>query len=351
MTARSVSAWLDEHAEQLDTQQTLATQILPRLGQADLFRIGVPLALGGSGGDTGDAIEAIAGVATHSLTAAFVFWGQRAFIEYLLQSSNAGLRDRWLPRLLPGDWAGATGLSNAVKYLSQLETLSIRSTGRWTLNGSLPWITNLRREGFVAAVAVDQSAGRPVIFAIPHDAAGVVRSDDLDLIALRASNTAALSITDTQLDDSWLLADDATAFLAAVRPAFLGLQCGLSIGLARRALSAIEGARGSTQAVVADDAAFLAHDLASLSRRLSDGVTQGTFLSAPATLFDLRIALARLVDSAVHLEVQVAGGAGYLRGRGGTARRSREAAFIPIVTPSVVQLKAELARQHHTRAA
>jgi alkylation response protein AidB-like acyl-CoA dehydrogenase len=136
--APELAAWLDEHAEAIDAGQELAAQILPQLGHAQLFRVGVPVELGGTGGSTVDAIEAVADVAAHSLAAAFVFWGQRTFIEYLLASPNESLRSRWLPSLLSGELAGATGLSNAMKYLSSIEPLQMNATPlatsveRWT---------------------------------------------------------------------------------------------------------------------------------------------------------------------------------------------------------------------------
>lgn len=359
-TAPALASWLDANAEAIDAGQDCAPDILPRLGQADLFRIGVPMREGGLDGTTADAIEAVASVAAHSLTAAFVFWGQRTFIEHLLQSPNAVLRTRWLTALLHGEVAGATGLSNAIKYLSRIEPLQMSATPHftdgvkagWILNGKLPWITNLRREGFLAAAAFDHSDGAtPSIFAIPHDAPGVVRSDDLDLIALRSSNTAALTLERTTLDTSWRISADAPTFLARVRPAFLGLQCGLSIGLARRALAAINSSSASTRASVEDEVAPLAHELDVLTKRLVDGVQHGTFLATPAALFEVRISLASVVDRAVRLEVVTAGGRGYLREQGGTARRTREAAFVPIVTPSIVQLKSQLAQHRQASAA
>jgi alkylation response protein AidB-like acyl-CoA dehydrogenase len=358
--APELAAWLEEHAEAIDARQDLAAQVLPQLGRAQLLRIGVAANLGGSGGTTGDAIEAIASVAAHSLAAAFVFWGQRTFIEYLLHSPNEGLRTRWLPSLLRGELAGATGLSNAMKYLSSLEPLQMSATPldgsgtirQWTLNGSLPWITNLRREGFLAAAAFDHSdSTAPSIFALPHDAPGIVRSDDLDLIALRSSNTAALRLDGAVLDSAWQITDDARGFLVRVRPAFLGLQCGMSIGLARRALAAVEAGSAAARAAVANEASYLTNELAVLSQRLFDGVQHGSFLAAPAALFEVRIALAALVDAAVRLEVQTTGGRGYLRGQSGCARRTREAAFVPIVTPSIVQLKNQLAQHRQTKAA
>lgn len=359
--APELAAWLDANAEAIDTTQTHAPDILPRLAQAGVLRIGVPAELGGAGGTTVDAIRAVAGIAAHSLAASFVFWGQRTFIEYLLHSPNQALCARWLPLMLGGEMAGATGLSNAMKYLSNIEPLQMNATplahddtgavSSWTLNGSLPWITNLRRGGFIAAVAFDHSdGGVPSIFAVPHDADGVERSDDLDLIALRSSNTAALKLAGTVLDTRWQIAVNAPAFIAQVRPAFLGLQCGMSIGLARRALDAVAASSAAARSAVSDETAELSHELDLLSGRLFDGIEHSTFLSEPTALFELRIKLAALVGAAVRLEVLSAGGRGYLRGQGGSPRRTREAAFVPIVTPSIVQLKNQLAQHRRAQA-
>ncbi|MGI4859609.1 MAG: acyl-CoA dehydrogenase family protein [Janthinobacterium lividum] len=353
-SAADLHAWLDEHAERLDTDRTLAPQIVPRLAAAGLFGIGVPQALAGTGGTAREAIMALAGIAEHSLAAAFVFWGQRTFIEYVLRSPNPALAPRYLPALLRGELAGATGLSNAMKYLSKIEPLQMHATPlqgagaprRWTLAGGLPWITNLRPEGFVAAAAFDHPDDAPAsIFAIPHTASGVVRSDDLDLVALRASNTAALRLDGTLLDADDLITDDAPAWLPTVRPRFLGLQCGMSVGLARRCLRAAAEAGPGAQSALGDDVARQEQTLHTLTERLLRGVMDDTFVQAPAAMFDIRIALADVLVEAIALEIQAAGGRGYLRGRNGTARRAREAAFIPIVTPSLVQLKQQLKQQ------
>jgi alkylation response protein AidB-like acyl-CoA dehydrogenase len=345
-----LSAWLDAHAESIDTDASRATDVLPQLTNAGVAHIGVAEALGGSGGTITDAIRAVAAVARHSLTAAFVLWGHRTFIEYAVASENDALRERWLPDLLAGRVAGATGLSNAMKYLSNIESLQMRATHTphgWSLDGSLPWITNLRPQGFVAAAAFDHHDGAPPsIFAIPHDAPGVQRSADLDLIAMRASNTAALRVEHAVLDDRHRITSDARTFIARVRPAFLGLQCGMSLGLAERALAEVAAASPGSRAAVQAEAADVGARLASQARQLLSGVVDGSFLRQPAAMFELRIALAQTAGDAVALEVQASGGRGYLRAQSGTARRVREASFIPIVTPSLVQLKAQLA-QHY----
>jgi len=343
--------WLDRNADGLDTRADAADTLLSRLASANLLRVGVPIAQDGDGGNTVDAILAIAAVAEHSLTAAFVFWAQRTFIEYLLQSPNVGLSERWMPALLSGTHAGATGLSNAMKFLSGIESLQVQATpaaregtDRWHLDGKLAWVTNLRATGFIVAAAVAHDSGNNAsIFAIPHDAQGVTRSADLDLMALRGSNTAALGFSRVALDAQWQIHPDAQSFLPRVRPAFLGMQCGLSIGLIRRSIAQARRLGDATRDILGHEITALADACEQACKRLADGVASGVFETRPAPLFEIRIELADLVSRAVYLELQASGGRSYVRSAGlGFERRLREAAFVPIVTPSLVQLKGQL---------
>ena len=112
MLDRSLREWLDERAAELDCSGELSHALLQKLAEANLFRIGIAPASGGSGGTLLDAIDAISAVARHSLTAAFMFWGHRTYIDILTQAPESALRDRLLPDLLAGRLAGATGLSN-----------------------------------------------------------------------------------------------------------------------------------------------------------------------------------------------------------------------------------------------
>jgi alkylation response protein AidB-like acyl-CoA dehydrogenase len=338
-------SWLDANADRLDTTPDLAGEIVPRLAAAGLFRAGVPEDLGGRGGSVLDAIDAISLVAEHSVTAAFVFWGQRTFIEYLLQSPNEALRARWIGPLVDGGFAGATGLSNAMKFLSGIEALQIAATEDgegWQLKGGLAWITNLRKEGFIAAAAVTMPDGTPAVAAFGSAAAGATRTPDLDLLALRSSNTAAIRLEGVRIGAADLLHANARAWLPGVRPAFLGMQCGLSIGLARASLRAALQLSNSMRGPLTARIEALQAELAERAAELKAGVLDGRFRTAPMPMFRLRIALAAIVQQAVMLELQASGGKAYLAGSGGFARRWREAAFIPIVTPSLTQLQVEL---------
>ncbi len=349
-----LSAWLDSVAHDLDTGGN-AHALLPKLGDAGLFKIGVPVPLGGSGGGVTDAVAAIAAVSDRSLAAGFVFWGHRTFIEYLLQSPNTALRDRLLPDLLSGRRAGATGLSNAMKFLSGIEGLQIKAShadGKLRIDGKLPWITNLQIGNFDAAAAVQGAGDAPAFIAsLSSDDEGLTRSADLDLMAMRGTSTAAIAIENVTIDASRIIHPDASAWLPKVRPAFLGMQCAMSIGVARRALAETNTLLGTGRGVLATPLDELLGDLAEAEAELLKGLRDNRFEAGAEALFSLRIRLADIAAAAVQLELSASGGRAYLSVPGkGIQRRLREVAFIPLVTPSLVQLKTALVAQSQRTA-
>ncbi|GLK79704.1 acyl-CoA dehydrogenase family protein [Methylopila turkensis] len=346
---RDLSGWLDGAAPALDAGAAEPAELLRRLSRSGLFRIGAARDAGGAGGALSSAVEALAQVSELSLAAGFVTWGHRTYIEYLLQSPNGALRERLLDGLFVGEVAGATGLSNAMKFLAGLEELQIVAEPEgdgFRLSGKLPWVTNLQQGSYVVAAAVERRDGKPFVASIAHDLAGVERSPDLDLMGMRATATAAIRLSDVSIARDDVIAPDAQAWLPAVRPAFLGLQCGMSIGLARRTLAEARAAAGAGRHVLQPEIDAVGERLAAATRALYDGLDDGSFKGRPAELFRLRIALCDAATAAALLELQANGGKCYLTEPGaGFARRWREAAFLPVITPSLVQLKAALAAQ------
>lgn len=339
--------WLTAYADELDESSCHAEDILPMLVHSNLPHIGVPVKDGGCGGDARDAILAISSVAQISLTAAFVLWAHRTFIEFLLQSPNAALRESLLPKLLSGAIGGATGLSNVMKFLSGIEELRVSATPvetGWRLDGSLAWASNLRKAGFTVAAAVAPTNGEPVaIVALDSGAQGVERTVDLDLVGLRASNTATIRINDMFASPADVIAADAQRWLPSVRPAFLGMQCGLSIGLARASLLQAAEVAGTPGSQLIKQITDLKKELETNVDEILTGIGSNLFQTEARPLFRLRLRLAKIVQQALMLELQSLGGSAYLlNSQRGFARRWREAAFIPILTPSVTQLQAAL---------
>ncbi len=346
---QDLQQWLQSQAEPLDQEAGGASALLPALARSGLLGLGVPQQQGGVGGSAHDALEAIAQVAEVSLTAAFVFWGQRALIDYLLRSDNPLPRERWLADLLSGRLAGAVGLSNVMKFLAQIEPLQVHAAPAadgWRLQGVLPWVSNLRPEGFVVVAAVqrpDQPA--PMVVAIESRLDGVQRSADLALLGMRASNTAAIALEDVAIDAAAVLAPQAPPYLRMARPPFLAMQCALSLGLVRASLRAARSTP-SGRVVLQARLEAVEQGLAQATAALHAGLADQRFVADVTALFVLRMRLAQLVQEAVQLELQAWGGRAYLDGCApGFARRWREAAFIPVITPSLTQLQAEIDRQ------
>ena len=340
--------WLARSAEGIDRGDVPAALVLPRLAGAGLTRLAVPQAVGGSGGDAADAVQAVAAVAQHSLAAAFMLWGHRCYTEFLVQTPNAELRAAQLPAILAGERAGASALSNVMKYLAGLEPLQVtaRNDGDGiVINGKLPWVTNLRKDGFWVAAAADPVEGGPaIIVSLAHDDPGLVRSDDLSLMGMRSSDTAAVTLTDVRIPRARVISQNAQGWLPGVRPLFIALQCAMTIGLARRALAEAGECGGAGRDVLGPAIEDAARRLDHAQAQVVAGIRSGGFVANTAPLFELRIELAGIAQEAVSLELQAGGGRNFLQEPGRDfARRWREAAFVPLITPSLVQLQGVLA--------
>ncbi len=316
-------SWLDQHADEIDKKSCQAgEELIEKIAAEGAFRVGVPKVLGGLGGNDQDVIDILAELAQHSLTASFISWGQRTLIDNILHTDNAYFKEVYLEKLLSGEYAGATALSNAVKY------------------------PNARRDRFltifVAGFADDPS--QSYVVAVPSDAENFSRSEDLEFVSLQGGNTAALTFNKVSLKEEWILSRDAHQFLAQNRPAFLGYQFGLAFGLAERSLSEVEKELGK-RGILKEEWQHQVEQLDDIRHSLYQGLSEESyFVRNPRELFQLRIDIVDVVAQSLLLELQAGGGRGYFsKSTSGFIRRWNEGAFLPIVSPSAVQLRHILA--------
>lgn len=339
--------WLESNADALDNGQYSSSDILSRLATEKLTYTGIPFHYSGFNTTTADAIIAISQVTYSSLTAGFVLWAHRAYMECLLQSPNAALRERQLPSLLNGTIAGATGLSNLMKHLAGLEKMDIsvhREKCDDRLNGKMPWITNISEMGFFAACAAQMEDGRTIAISLEHADNGI-EIEPLELVGLRASDTAAVSLSNVTLLRERILHDNIGLWLKSLRPAFIALQCGMSTGLAWRCLDEADKHSQCRGTILAQEIDTTRHRLSALQEVLIKGCISDDFVNHPDSIFKLRIALAECVETAIFLELKARGGKAYLEKKcEGFPRRLREASFVPIITPSVTQLQKAIAK-------
>jgi alkylation response protein AidB-like acyl-CoA dehydrogenase len=354
VAAQTIREQLAASALAMNEGQGDARRALQLLAEHRYLHHGVPREMGGEGDTLWEAVQAIAEVSAECLTTAFLFWCQRVFIEYLLHTPNTDLRDTLLPDLLTARRAGATGLSNAMKYLGGLEPLRTRAVlheEEIHLDGHLPWASNLQVSRFVVAVAAQVDEHQAIVAAVPAEAQGVERSETFQLLGLQSSETASLTLRSVWLPYRWLLSDDAPAFLQRVRPGFLLLQCGLPMGIAQRALQEASAKMQGAKAILeqrVETACRQWHRLQRRTQRLAQQRRYGQ--SDLRRLFQTRIQWVDLAVKAAQIELEAAGGAAYFRDSG-TARRWREVTFLPVLTPSTTQLALQLKHSQKEPAA
>lgn len=336
--------WLDDQADIIDQHSGgPADELLKRIAKEGTFSLVVPKTLGGQGKTQIELINLLSELAEHSLTAAFISWGHATLIDNILKSENPYFREHYLKQLLSGDYAGATGLSNAIKFLADLEELNvdiITEDGQLYLKGRLSWVTNLREDQFLAVFVAAVKGDNPYVIAIPSGVSGLTRSKDLEFVALQGSNTAALDFDKVPLKKEWILSTDAPSFLSQNRPTFLGYQLGMAFGLAERSLKEVNS-RLKQRSVLKEEWLEQKATLTSIRTQLFEGLHQKDyFVNHPRKLFELRIGIVDLVAQSLLLELQASGGSGYFQqSSSGFIRRWKEGAFLPIVSPSAVQLR------------
>ncbi|MBO3460464.1 acyl-CoA/acyl-ACP dehydrogenase [Aetokthonos hydrillicola Thurmond2011] len=335
------AGWLNDGTPGSSVAESLAL-----LGKVGRLTYGVPESLGGSGGRLLGAIEEISKVSEQCLTSGFVFWCQRTFIEILSSSSNNWLQHQILPKILQGDRSGTVAFSNPMKHLVGLEPLQVKaSLDRQTvvLDGVVPWVSNLQPHNFVVAIAAQASTGEKLIIAVPSEAKGLERGEDLQLLGLQGSLTSTLHLNQVRLSRKWIISEDADSFLSKIRPVFLMLQCGLGLGIARRSIEeTLQSIDGSNEDVLANRLKYNTLTLTQIEPQIWKLSSLSSFKTSDLReLLELRLGLFRLALDSVWLELEAKGNTAYLK-PSGTARRLREVAFLPILTPTLLELEREL---------
>lgn len=323
-------------AHAIDDGTFAVAALHPLLAGLGLYRSGVPTSAGGDGAPLLETVRIIASLSEQSLAAGLAAWSQRSCIHYLIHAVDDGAASRILPSLLDGSLAGAIGPA-----LQQPPLQAAWDGDEVRLDGRLAWIPNLVPGRFVVALAgrLDEDA---VVALVQSTSAGSQLQPDL-ATTLNGIAAAPLELADVRLGAPWILARDGRHLLSRVEPGVLLLQCGLMLGLIRRALNEVDQAPAASRRVLGPSASRLRRGLRHAWRTVA-GLSTLRSAESPGmtTLIRLRVSLVRLADAAVRLESEAVGGIGILSGSG-TSRRIRESAFLSALPPTVVQLEDHLA--------
>jgi alkylation response protein AidB-like acyl-CoA dehydrogenase len=339
MTAARGTDIREHEAADLDTVGGDVRAVLRRLGEAGSF--GIP------GAEPVDelppSVRVVRELATASLAAAFSAWSQRMVIEYLRCCPPPESESDLVRALRTGEVTGATALAPAISDLAgraELPVVAVPDGDGWRLAGRIGWASNLFDDAVVVTPARTRDEGRLVVL-FRRTAPGVTPTPLHDLLGLNGTGTGALELDGVRVGSGQVLSDDLPDFMAVCRPAMLLQQSALAVGLADAALDHAGRQLTGVTAVVRAEHEELAGRRDEVAIRMEDqaGSRVG---SSPRDLARLRLDAMDVAARAVRLESAVSGGSGYLAGSD-TARRVREAAFLPVQAPTEVQLRSVVA--------
>lgn len=297
-------------------------------------------------------------IAKICVNTAFLCWCQSACGWYLLNTTNNYLKEKFLQQVANGEILAGTGLSNPIKSLAGIEEIKVTAQkvkGGYLLTGSLPWVSNVKRNHYFGVVFTLSSKANGVsdiknpyhdnelrVGFIDTNNTGIRMKNTNRFVALNGSTTVAVVFDNYFLPDDFLLAEDGLGFLKKIRPGFILLQTAMGLGITGSVLRELDLVLEKKihlnelyqKQVLQYKQIYELQSQESLDLLLNPYV-EDDFSFKKILSLRLRIAEHGLKVSQLNLILN--GSNGYLKNS--TAfRKFREAHFISIVTPSVTQL-------------
>ena len=291
------------------------------------------------------AATIIEAVATESLSVAFGAWAQRMTAAYLRHAAERSVEaQRTYRAVADGTRPGVTGMAAAQRQAVGLGNVPITATpvdGGYRIDGPIAWASNVYPDSTIV-LAVNTEDGRSLVLTFEASSPGVEIRNAPDLLALNATASTMIGLDGVIVPDDQVLGEDLSDFLAEVRPQFLLLQSAFCSGVAARSVTESEGRLEGLGAFYSDEHSELAgrHEhMHSELHRLAAAPGE----AALSELLLLRLDGAEIAPAVTRLEAVLCGGMGYAQNAPAN-RRMREAAFLPVQSPSQSQLRWELDR-------
>ncbi|MCV7425961.1 acyl-CoA dehydrogenase family protein [Mycobacterium montefiorense] len=331
------------HAGALDRGEYHSRRSFVALGSAALLGVGAP---GNADGRLPEMADVIRLISAECMSTGFSLWAHRMTVEYLLTAATPFSNAAATP-LLAGTALGVSGMAATQKEVTGCGSLELTATpvaGGYEISGPIRWASNLYTDS-IMVTGVRTDDGERLIIAVPLDTLGIEVGDPFDLLAMGSTASSYVHMTAAYVPAEQVLSRDLKGFLQAVRPTMLILQSAMCLGLTRTCVDQSRLGLAGTTAVLRPDLDRIAGGLAQAEATLAAVAAAVGGARPPTTkdLLSLRLSAGELVSASADLELRTAGGNGYAT-RTSTSRHYREAAFVPVQSPSEAQLRWELSR-------
>lgn len=193
------------HSERWEKQGEVDREVWNKAGAAGLLVPGCPEEYGGAGGDYRFDAAFVEGVHGHGVES----WGaalhNSIVAPYIWHYGTEEQKQRWLPKLLTGEYVGAIAMSEpaAGSDLQGIKTTALRDGNGYRVNGSKTFITNGGQANLIIVVAKTDPAegarGTSLMVVETDEVEGFRRGRKLDKVGLKGQDTSELFFDDVHI--------------------------------------------------------------------------------------------------------------------------------------------------------
>ncbi|MCP3688718.1 MAG: isovaleryl-CoA dehydrogenase [Gammaproteobacteria bacterium] len=197
-------------ASEIDSSNEFPNQLWPKLGELGLLGITVPEQYGGA--DMGYLAHIVA-MEEVSRASASVGLSYGAFsnlcVNQINRNGNAAQKEKYLPRLVAGEWIGALAMSEpgAGSDVVSMQMKARKQGDKFILNGTKMWITNGPDADVIVVYAktVPDAGSKGITAFIVEKAFGFTTAQKLDKLGMRGSNTGELVFNNVEVPEENIL--------------------------------------------------------------------------------------------------------------------------------------------------
>ncbi len=234
MATRFTQAHIVEQHQSFEEEGRLPRSLHVAAGEAGLLGLGFSESAGGTGGTLIDVVvrdEAmmLSGASSGLMSALFT---NGIACPHIIQHGSEQLIDRWVRPTMTGELIGSLAITEpgAGSDVNNLTTTARRDGDHWVINGAKTYITSgIRADYITTAVRTGgPGAGGISLIVVPTDTPGFTRSEPLQKLGWRSSDTAELSYVDVHVPLENLVGEENQGF-AYIGQNFVGERIGLAV--------------------------------------------------------------------------------------------------------------------------
>jgi len=183
------------HLSEWEKAGIVPRELWRKAGDNGLLCVTVPEAYGGAGGDFGHSAVLIEELARVNATAVGFTTHSEIVAPYIVAYGSDEQKQRWLPRMVSGDWIGVIAMSEpgVGSDLRSMRTMARLEGGDYVINGQKTFITNGgNADLIVTATKLDPAAKDLTLICVEADRAGFSKGRLLEKIGLKGQDTSEL---------------------------------------------------------------------------------------------------------------------------------------------------------------